>query len=340
MLRCTTPRLGLDLGVVRFCSLALVAACSSPAAVPDAQTRPWVEGPELPGPRLEPGVTALGQRLIVLGGFDQNVSQGLRITSDVLQLDPVMETWSTLHAAPVAWTHVNLAASSTTLYLLGGQETQQFIAKGEVYALDTLQDTQQWRQLRSMPVGEERGAAGIIVAPPHIYLIGGASSTGALKTCLAYDITLDTWSMLPELPAPRSHPATMRMADGTLIAAGGLAALDAFSAASDVWSLSPGATVWQPRAAMPTRRGGCAYGVVRGQLVCAGGEVDQAALSVVESYEPVRDVWTSSLPMIPGATAGTQGAVIANRLYIPGGSRTLSFQPESSLYVGAPLDTF
>lgn len=281
----------------------------------------------------------MGQRLIVVGGFDQNVSEGLRITNDVIVLDPNNNTWSGLHPAPIAWTHVNLAAASTTLYVLGGQETQQFLAKGETYALDTLSDTQQWRQLRAMPAGEERGAAGIIVAPPHIYLIGGASSTGALATCLDYNLTLDTWSMLPSLPAPRSHPATMRMADGTLISAGGLATLDAFSATTEVWALPVGASEWQPRAPMPTRRGGCAYGVIRGELVCAGGEADQAALSTVESYDALLDKWSAREAM-PAATAGTQGAVIANRLFVPGGSRTLSFQPETSLYVFSPLDTF
>lgn len=320
-------------------AFGLLAACSSPATPPDVPFRAWTAGPEMPSPRLEPGVTAMGQRLVVVGGFDQNVSQGLGITDDVIVLDPVNETWSGLHPAPVAWTHINLAASSTTLYLLGGQETTQFLAKGDSFALDTLAQPQQWRQLRAMPVGEERGAAGIIVAPPHIYLIGGASSTGALATCLDYDITLDTWTKLPDLPAARSHPATMRMVDGTLIAAGGLAALDAYSAATDVWALPVGAPAWQPRAAMPTRRGGCAYGVVRGQLVCAGGEVDQAALSTVESYDPLLDAWTTR-DSLPAATAGTQGAVIANRLYVPGGSRTLNFQPETTLYVFSPLDTF
>jgi len=254
-------------------------------------------------------------------------------------LDPVMSMWTALHPAPVAWTHVNLAASSTTLYLLGGQETQQFIAKGETYALDTLAEPQQWHQLQAMPAGEERGAAGIVVAPPHIYLLGGASSTSALATCLDYDITTDTWTTLPALPAPRSHPAAMRMADGTLIVAGGLATLDPFSATTDVWALPIGAPAWLPRAAMPTRRGGCAYGVVRSEMLCAGGEVDQAALSTVESYDATIDVWTSRM-MMPGATAGTQGAVIGNRLYVPGGSRTLNFQPESSLYVFSPLDDF
>ena len=293
----------------------------------------------MPGPRLEPGVAALGQRLVVLGGFDQNVVQGLRITNEVILFDPVMGTWSPLHPAPVAWTHVNLDAASATLYLLGGEDTAQFIAKGETYALDTDQPTAQWRQLRAMPTGEERGAAGVVVAPPHIYLLGGASSTGALATCLDYDFSTDTWAMLPALPAPRSHPAAMRMVDGTLIVAGGLAGLDAFSAATEVWALPLGASAWQPRSLMPTRHGGCASGVQYGQLVCAGGDVDAAALMTVDRYDPVRDTW-STLPSMPDARAGTQAAVIANELYLPGGSRTLAFNPESTLYVFSLLDTF
>ncbi|MBA3463902.1 MAG: hypothetical protein H0T46_28350 [Deltaproteobacteria bacterium] len=323
--------------MVRSTVLVLVAACSSPVPRNDARPEPWTEGPALPSPRLEAGVTALGQRLVVVGGFDQNVAQGLRITMDVTMFDPVMRTWSALHPAPVAWTHTNLAGSSATIYMLGGHETQQFTAKGEAYALDTDSSPPQWRQLRSMPPGQERGASGVIVAPPHIYLIGGASTNAALATCLDYDFSSDTWSMLPALPAPRSHPAVMRMSDGTLIAAGGLASLDSSSAAAEVWALPPGALQWQPRTSMPSPRGGCAYGTVLGQLVCAGGELGLAALSTTESYDPVGDKWTS-LPSMPEARAGTQGAVIANRLYIPGGSASLRFEPTNQLYMFSLLD--
>lgn len=343
-LRRTTPTTGLNVGrvvytaaVVRPVVLVLVAACSSPVPRNDAPGSPWTEGPELPGPRLEPGVAALGQRLVVVGGFDQNVAQGLRITRDVTMFDPVMRSWSALHPAPVAWTHANVAGSSATIYMLGGHETQQFTAKGEAYALDVDTSTPQWRQLRSMPVGQERGAAGIISAPSHIYLIGGASTTAALATCLDYNFSSDTWSVLPALPLPRSHPAVMRMSDGTLIAAGGLATLDASSAAAEVWALPPGAEEWQPRTSMPSPRGGCAYGTVLGQLVCAGGERGLAALPTTDSYDPVGDKWTS-LPEMPEARAGTRGAVIANRLYIPGGSASLRFEPATQLYVFSLLD--
>src|SRR5256884_3302789 len=51
------------------------------------------------------------------------------------------------------------------------------------------------------------------------------------------------------------------------------------------------------------------YGVVQGQLVCAGGEGGTSAFSYTESYDPLDDVWTSCATM-PMPRAGTQGAAI------------------------------
>lgn len=319
--------------MVRRLALLFLAACNTSNVPSDVRAiNPWSLGPDLPGPRLEPGVTALGQRLVVVGGFSGNVTAGLPITSDVIALDPVTQTWSPLHPAPVAWTHINLAAAGTTLYLLGGEETAQFIPRGETFALDTGVPGAEWRPLAPLPAGQERGAAGIVVSPPHIYLIGGAGATEALATVLDYDLSTNTWATLPPLPAPRSHPAAMRRNDGMLIVAGGLATLDAQSATDDVFGLPLLGTEWQTRGKMLDPRGGCAYGVALGQLVCAGGEVGQAALSTVESYDPIGNVWTVRTPM-PEPRAGTQGAAIGDRLFVPGGSASLAFQPTSSLFV-------
>jgi hypothetical protein len=138
----------------------------------------------------------------------------------------------------------------------------------------------------------------------------------------------------------------MRRSDGTLIVAGGFASLDASEPRGEVWALPPpGAAdrTWQPRAAMHPpgdldTRGGCAYGVVLGQLVCAGGGGGQTARRVVESYDPYLDVWTPRDPM-PVERAGTQGAVVGGRLFVPGGAATLALEPTDTLYIYAPLDT-
>jgi len=299
----------------------------------------------IPRRALEPGVAALGLELIVAGGFDTSLAEGLDITDRVDAYDTALGTWSTLPSAPVRWTHINLAGLGGTLYLAGGLEGAQFVARGETYALDLFD--RQWHALPAMPAGQERGAAGVVTAPGKIYLLGGASTTAALASCLEFDIATRSWSVLPPLPEPRSHPAAMRATDGTLIVAGGLASLDASQPRGEVWALPPPGVadrVWAPRMAMHqpgelATRGGCAYGVVLGQLICAGGEGGLAARRQVDSYDPYLDVWTRDVEAMPVERAGTQGASIGGRLFVPGGVGQLTFDPSDTLYIYAPLDT-
>ena len=104
-------------------------------------------------PRLEPGVTALGQRVVVVGGFDTDLMAGLDITKRVDVYDPATDSWSQLADAPVPFTHIQLASVGTTLYLLGGLAGQTYVARGDTFALDTTDPAAQWRTLAPMPAG-------------------------------------------------------------------------------------------------------------------------------------------------------------------------------------------
>ncbi|MFN0253470.1 MAG: hypothetical protein ACKV2T_41765 [Kofleriaceae bacterium] len=109
----------------------------------------------------------------------------------------------------------------------------------------------------------------------------------------------------------------------------------------DVWALPPGGAEWLPRAPMLNARGGCAYGVVFEQLLCAGGagprDPDGEVLRTAERYDPVNDVW-SQLEDMPEARTGSRGAVVGGRLFIPGGAPTLTFSPTNTLYAFAFLE--
>ncbi|HWU90860.1 MAG TPA: kelch repeat-containing protein, partial [Kofleriaceae bacterium] len=279
---------------MRTCLLVMLAACTDPAGVPP-RGEPWTDGPTMPGRRLEAAVAAYGTRLAVAGGFSTSAQEGLAITREVIALDTLTGAWTSLPELPVAWTHGALAAVGGTLYLLGGLEGGSFIAHGEAFALDLGADA--WRPLPALPAGQERGAAAVVASPPHIFLLGGATSSGALASVLDFNVSTATWSRLPDLPTARSHAAAMRTGDGTLIVAGGLA--DGTSIPlGDVYALPLGATVWQLRESMPTRRGGCAYGHVQGSLVCAGGEAGAAVLRAAEAYDPNTNAWRP-LPDLP-----------------------------------------
>jgi N-acetylneuraminic acid mutarotase len=314
--------------LVRASVLLLVAACGSSAHAPDAtpDASAWTAGPNLPGPRLLPSVAALGDRLIVADGFDQ----GLNIVTEVDALDTATGTWSRLPDAPVAWTHADLAAANGSLYLLGGLETQNFDVNGSSWVLDAT--ATQWRALRSMDAGRARGAAGVAVRPPYIYLIGGGQQNTSVALVDAYDIATDQWVSLPDLPSPRSHPGATVLPDGTLLCVGGLVTLDSTQPLAEVWALPVNATAWQPRAPMPTARGGMACGLFGTRFVCAGGEADDTARDEVEAYDWAHDTWTS-LPKLPMPRAGTQGAAIGTRLYVPGGAHRIAYVPDDTMDV-------
>ena len=318
------------------------AGCGSDSiGPPDAPASPWSTTTPLPEPRLESGVAANGTQVVVIGGYSSSLEQGLAVSRQVLVLDTFAETWTPVTPeAPVAWTHASVATAAGSIFLLGGLD-QQLAAHGDAYVLDL--GARVWEAMTPMPAGEERGAAAVVVYPPFVYLFGGSATVGALATNLAIDTSSSgptrrgVWSALPPLPAPRSHAAAMRMANGTFIVTGGFDGQG--KPLADTLELAPNATAWTAtRKPMPTARGGCAYGVVLGELVCAGGETEAAALSVVEGYDPIRDVWMT-YPPLPVPRAGIHGAVVGQRLFIPGGSESLRFEPTPDVFVFSPLDT-
>jgi hypothetical protein len=337
-------------------ALATVLAACSPArvpcdagdagtrcidAAPDAPPTAWHLGPPLPRPALDPGVVLFGQKVVVAGGVDSIAADA---TARIDAFDIASATWQTLPDAPVAWTRPNLAVVGPTLYLAGGLEGAARVPRGQTYRLDP--SDHRWYPLAAMEPGTERVGAGVVAAPGRIYLLGGESSTEVLASWLEYDLTTDRWTRLsPDLPVARTRPAVMRRSDGTLIVAGGFASLDGSQPLGDVWLLPPpGAVprVWQERMAMrppadPDLHGGCASGVVLGQLVCAGGQAGVTASGLVDSYEPYTNEWTVREPM-PVARSGTQGAAAGGRLFIPGGAEPTG-EPSDTLYIFSPLDT-
>jgi hypothetical protein len=323
---------------------AVLGACRA-QALPDAATTPWAAGAPLPRAAQQPGVTARGIDLIVAGGYDLTAAGALEITARVDLYDTASDRWlpaGTIPDAPVHWTDINLAALGDTIYLAGGLEGAQHTANGATWGFDPLRQT--WQMLDAMPRGMERGAAGVIATPGRIYVLGGESSTGPVASCLAYDVPTGTWIVEPALPSARSHPAAMRRSDGSLIVAGGFAGPDATAPQGDAWRLPPeGATprAWTQVASMPEPRGGCAYGVVLGHLVCAGGVGPAGPAQTTLVYDPFQSAmpyWAIDAAM-PEPRALAPGAAVGGRLYVPGGSPTLAIAPTPTLYIYAPLTT-
>lgn len=317
-------------GAVKAPWLVALVACN-PAHIPlDTPPTPWIAGPALPDPRFAPGATALGLSLAVTGGYDTPTT----LTTRVDLFSTPDGTWSQLPDTPVARADPQTAAIGATLFLLGGFGSDG-TARGDCYALDTSTGSGSgWQPIAAMPDGFARAGAAVVVSSPRIYLFGGAGSAGALASVIFYDMIADAWTTgaLPDLPAPRFAPAAMRRApDGLFVVAGGLAGTTADTASSDVDLLYLGSDAWIAGSAMPVASGDCAYGVVDGQLVCAGGEAGGSALADTQAYDSINNTWAAYAPL-PEPRTGTPGAAIANALYVPGGAPDLTMTPTATLY--------
>jgi len=81
-------------------------------------------------------------------------------------------------------------------------------------------------------------------------------------------------------------------------------------------------TPWATRAPMPTPRSALCTAVLDGKIYAIGGlKNEEAALSVVEVYDPATDTWDSKTPM-PTARCVMDCAVVDGKIYVFGGSNT------------------
>lgn len=311
----------------------------------------WSFGPALPRLAAAAGETIFGQRVVVAGGFVTGADGGFATTAEVDVYDLSDDKWRRLPDAPAAWSFVNVGAIADTLYIVGGLEGAPgaYVAHGEAYRLDAA--TNRWLGIHPLDAADARGASGVLATPGHLFVLGGASATGSVASCLRYDIATDRWTHIPDLPEPLAYPAVMQTSDGRLIVAGGLTGGVADPAASPVsdrvYSLqiadaNDGAT-WQVRAPVlspddPAPRAGCAFGTLLGTLICAGGAGGAQAHTAAASYDPSLNRWTAREPM-PFARAAAPGAATGGRLFIPGGSLSAGLDPTNSFLIYTPLDT-
>jgi len=87
-------------------------------------------------------------------------------------------------------------------------------------------------------------------------------------------------------------------------------------------SASPVAPVasirWQRKSPLPTARSGLAAVSYENIIYTIGGETETEITSTAESYDSIQDTWTVLQPK-PNAVTDISAAVVAGKIYIPGG---------------------
>ena len=137
----------------------------------DAKTDSWSVGVPLPTPREHLASCALAGKMIVVGGWNEDVA-----TNAVEQLDPVTNAWTSLPSLP--WARGGLAAvvEGGRCHVVGGEDWA-LPFPGTFHEHDAFDpQTKQWANLAPLPTA--RHGLGLAVMGDALYAVGGGPSKG------------------------------------------------------------------------------------------------------------------------------------------------------------------
>jgi hypothetical protein len=269
--------------------------------------------PELDAVRQEHSVAALRGEIYVIGGYTP------MITASVLAYDPATMMFRSARDFPTPFNHPNVGVVGDELIVAGYYVNGMTTPTGEVWAYDP--DADEWSERTPMPPGTDRGAACTAVLDSKIYVFGGAREGASVAFASAYDVAMDTWEDLPDMPVRREHCAAGAIGGKLYIVGGradGIEGLDTTS-----FEFDPASPGYVPIAPIPTPRGGVAAAVLGDQLFVFGGEGSEDApngvFPDVEAYDPATDSW-EVYPAMDVPRHGFGAAVVGDRIYLMGGA--------------------
>jgi N-acetylneuraminic acid mutarotase len=293
-------------GSIAVFAVGLAVALSDPVA----RAPEWSRQADSPLARSEVGAARIGDRIYVVGGFQEPA----RTVDSVARFDISDDRWRLVAPMPVALNHPGVAAAKGRLYVAGGNA----IVGGQAQPSDVLAvyspKRDRWRRLASMPTA--RGALALVHVGGRLYAIGGAGRGDETLTRVeVYDIETDKWRRGPPLPVGRNHLAAVAL-DGDVYALGGR--LGDGSNLRVVHVLDEGASRWRSGEPLRIARSGFAAVTSAGRIIAFGGEQFATApattIGSVERFDPDGGRWTA-LPPMPTPRHGLGGAAYEGRVY-------------------------
>jgi hypothetical protein len=297
----------------RWPAVLLVVAVVAGAA--GAAPRQWDTHAPMPLPRTEVAAAAVGNEIVVVGGFTADGGASPRADA----YSPARDTWRRLPDLPVGRHHAMAVGMGGKAYVLGG-----YSGTGATLRTAFVLENGAWRALPRMPF--PRAAAGVGVSGRRIVVAGGIGEARRLaRNALVYEVRTRRWSSAPG-PTPREHLGVTSFAGTVYAIAGRTAGLDTNLLHFESWRL--GQSRWQRLQPIPDSRGGTGAAALRGQIVSAGGEEPDGTIREVLAYRIAEKRWVR-LADLPTPRHGVGVAALAGRVYVIGGG------PEPGLTVSS-----
>jgi N-acetylneuraminic acid mutarotase len=301
-------------------ALMLLGGCigstvGSRAALDIRSSGTWISRAPMPTARQEVAVAALGDRVLVIGGFGE-LGEPM---GTVEAYRPANDAWETLAPLPAGVHHAAAAVAGERLFVLGGfaDRMPPWRAQSTVYEYDAARNSWSTRA----PLLIARGALAAAVVEGRIHVVGGSDGS-ALAEHEVYDPAADRWTRAASMPTARDHLAAVAY-DGRLWALGGRSSflghqypnVDIYDPPTDRWLAGP---------PLPSGRGGLAAAVLGDRIYVFGGEAPFRIFSATEMYEVDSNRWIAKEPM-PTPRHGSGATVIDGRIWLPGGATEPGF---------------
>ena len=301
--------------------IACAAVLFAPAAGAQSFLGTWTQTTQLPMPRSEVSVAAVGSTIYVIGGYapagpnpvaldttgQVDVDQPL-VTAYDLQTD----RWSERAPLPRGLNHVGVAAAAGKIYAFGGfaKQNREPVADANVY--DPAAD--HWTPLAPLPA-----ALGSIAVAPldgKLHLVGGRD-VHSVATHLVFDPATNRYTAAAPLPVARDHMGLVAYGGKLYAVAGRIDDFQHNTSYVDVYD--PKGNRWTAAQPMPSQRSGMAVVLYRDRILAIGGEFGGGAYATNEAYDPRTNEWRSLSPL-PEGRHGTGAVVIGDSVYVPAGA--------------------
>jgi subtilisin family serine protease/N-acetylneuraminic acid mutarotase len=199
----------------------------------------WRRGRDMDDLHQKPAAAAVGDKLYVVGGFDDYVWSNRNAKRGMEIYDPATDTWTGGPDAPYGSAAAGIAVLDGKLYLVGGCGDSHCNQVTDVARFDPA--TNAWQSLAEYP----EPAAWLSCAGDDlrkkVYCAGGVFSDG-LTSAYAYDPAQNTWTPIASLPIPLWGSA-YATANGQLAISGGVTG---GQATNEGFVYDPFADAWDP----------------------------------------------------------------------------------------------
>jgi non-specific serine/threonine protein kinase len=289
--------------------VAVLDLSGAPTAAPMTASRKWRAIRDAPFPRQYAASTAVGGRVLLLGG----IGKGETGSDKSAVYDRVLDSWTSQPPLPQPLHHLMAVTYKGEAVVMGGfvpgnELTSE--ASDQVYAL---REDGTWEELP--PLKHPRAAAAAAVVGDKIVVVGGRTDEKLVAQSEMFDG--ERWKDVAALPTPRDHLGAA--SDNRYLYAVGGRKITADKNLRTLERYDPVSDSWKTLKSMPTASGSVGAAYVGGRLITVGGESITSASDAVQAYDIHKQVW-SSLPDLPRARHGVAVTVLNASLYAVGGA--------------------